>query len=351
VFVEKPMRLLANVALALIMLSARCHAEVTLVREYVLKPPRDKRILFAMAVTPGQDVLSFIASDENRWRLSRVRRWLDDQPIEESLAVPGLGRGDGDVWAGLSTTLFLSPDGKLAVCIASGARRAAAYERQEFVSVVDLSQFRVIVTVRPSSLAHLAGSYRSFNLNRNGRLVVNGITSTRSDGIFRSQHKLAILALPGLDVIDGCEYSEWSTGVLGSGSHLESEGACAGLVKNAGVASLQEYLRAFIDNDEVLESGRVRPAECAFLTYASYVSRDGRLRRELCTSGHRSFWGNFVVSNARENVFSAETGKKLGSIKWPSSHPLQARFTVANGQDYLMVMEGGTLLRVYHIVN
>jgi hypothetical protein len=345
------MRLLANVALALITLSAHCDAEVALSREYVLKPPRDKRILFAMAVTPGQDVLSFIASDENRWRLSRVRRWLDNQPIEESLDIPGLGRGDGDVWAGLSTTLLLSPDGRFAVCVASGAHRAAAYERQEFVSVVDLSQFKVVVTVRPSSLAQLAGTYRSFDLDRSGHLVVNAVTSTRSDGIFHYQHKLATLALPGLNVIDGCEYSEWSTGVLGSGTLLENENACAGLVKNAGVASLQEYLRAFINNDEELERGRVRPAECAFLTYASYVSRDGRLRRELCTSGHRSFWGNFVVSNARENVLSAETGKKLGSIKWPNSYPLQARFAIADGQDYLVVMEGGTRLRVYHIIN
>ena len=157
--------------------------------------------------------------------------------------------------------------------------------------------------------------------------------------------------MPGLEVVEGCEYAEWSTGVLGSGMHLENEGPCSGLVKNAGVASLQEYLRAFIDNDEALERGRPRPAECAFLTYASYVSRDGRLRRELCTSGHRGFWGNFVVSNATENVFSAETGKRLGSIKWPSSHPLQSRFATTDGQDYLLVMEGGTLLRVYHITD
>src|SRR5579872_1341854 len=127
------MKLLANVAMVLMALVWHSHAEVTLVREYLLKPPRDKRILFAMVVTPEQDVLSFIATENNVWRLSRVRNWLDKQPIEEALAVPGLGRGDGDVWAGLSTTLLLSPDGKFAVCIASGAHRAASYERQEFV--------------------------------------------------------------------------------------------------------------------------------------------------------------------------------------------------------------------------
>jgi hypothetical protein len=263
---------LPNVALALIALSAHCHAEVTLVREYFLKPPRDKRILFAMAVTPGQDILSFIASDENRWRLARVYRWLDKQPIEESLAVPGLGRGDGEVWAGLSSTLLLSPDGKFAVCIASGAHRAAAYERQELVSVVDLAQFKVVVTVRPSTLPQLVGTYRSFDLDRGGHLVVNAVTSSRSDGRFHYRHQLAMLALPGLDVVDGCEYSEWSTGVLGSGSHLESEGACAGLVKNAGVGSLQEYLSVRAA-EKWCHSSRCWPAPAAPPTLRSPLAR------------------------------------------------------------------------------
>ena len=247
----------------------------------------------------------------------------------------------------------MSPDGKFAVCVASGAHRNAdvAYERQEVVSVVDLVRFKIVVSLQPSSLAQLAGTYRSYDLDRSGHLIVNAVTSSRSGPEFHDRHRLAILALPSLDMVEGCEYSERSSGVLGSGMHLESEDACAGLIKNAGVGSLQEYLRAFVNNGEALEKERARPAECAFLTHASYVSRDGRLRRELCTSGHRGLRGNFVVSNARENIFSAETGNKLGSIKWPSNHPLQSRFAMTGSQDYLLVMEGGTLLQVYHITN
>ena len=82
----------------------------------------------------------------------------------------------------------------------------------------------------------------------------------------------------------------------------------------------------------------------------SHISRDGRLRREFCSGGHRGFFGNFVVTGARENIFSVQTGQMLGFVKDPNDHPLQSRFATLDGRDYLLVMEGGTRLLVYEVL-
>ena len=97
-------------------------AEVKLVREYLLKPPRDRRVIFAMAVTPENDVFSLVANDDGTWRFSRVRHWLDQQPREDSLTLPGLVQGGREGWKGWgiwSQQLSIAPDGKLALGIIS----------------------------------------------------------------------------------------------------------------------------------------------------------------------------------------------------------------------------------------
>jgi hypothetical protein len=43
-----------------------------------------------MAVTPEQDVLSLVPKRNGTWRLTRVRGWLDEKPIEETIDVPGI---------------------------------------------------------------------------------------------------------------------------------------------------------------------------------------------------------------------------------------------------------------------
>ena len=126
--------------------------------------------------------------------------------------------------------------------------------------------------------------------------------------------------------------------------------AIADLLRNSGVDTLDELPSTFVDTDEVLQRRTgPPPGGCAFLTYMSHVSRNGRFRRELCSGGHRGFFGGFVATGVRENIFSLQTGQKLGSIKEPGDHPLQSRFAALEGRDYLLVMEGGTRPWVYKI--
>ena len=53
---------------------------IKLLRDYHLKPPRDRHIVFAMAITPDQDVLSLMPNKEGKWRLSRVKGWREMNP-------------------------------------------------------------------------------------------------------------------------------------------------------------------------------------------------------------------------------------------------------------------------------
>jgi hypothetical protein len=58
------MRLALFIALAINFTVCDAAAAVKLLRDYRLKPPRDRRVVFAMAITPEGDLLSFIASKE-----------------------------------------------------------------------------------------------------------------------------------------------------------------------------------------------------------------------------------------------------------------------------------------------
>jgi hypothetical protein len=60
---------LATLSITSALFAFHAYAEVKLVGEHLLKTPRDR--LFAMAVTPGNEVLLLVASDDGTWRLSR----------------------------------------------------------------------------------------------------------------------------------------------------------------------------------------------------------------------------------------------------------------------------------------
>jgi hypothetical protein len=349
------MKPLAAISIALAFVVCHANAEVKLVREYLLKPPRDPRALFAMATTPQQDLLSLVGNDDGTWRLTRVRRWLDKQPIEESLTVPGLFQGGRDGWSNWGiwwADLLLTPDGNFALCILT-AYPKKGLAREDVITVVSLLQFRITASSRISALPQVSGDYREYEVNLKGDLISNTHTSfprhPGDDAFFGgASHKLAVFALPSLDLSDRCEYSEWVRS--GKPVRRENEADCATLLQHLGIRSLDELPGNYSERAAMVEArDKMRPPDCAFLTYSSYESRDGRFRSELCTCGHRGFWGNFIVSHPVESVFLVETGQKLGSIKVPKDHPLQSAFAVVDNRDFWLALEGGTRLTVYEI--
>jgi hypothetical protein len=310
--------------------------------------------LFAMAVTPAQDVLSFIASADGKWRLSRVGRWLDKEPREYSLVVPGLSEGDPQQWFGpWSAQLLVTPDGDFVVCIASGRRRPDVLE---VVSVIDLRKFKVVTAIHPSEISALEGSFRDYHLDRGGHLIVQSFTPFPrhpGDDISAggSRVNLAVLSVPNLGLTGQCQFSEWTRS--NSPTRRDGEEGCAALLsRTGGGASLSEFIAAFVDTDEVRQTvdRRPRPPQCAFLWYVSYISHDGRFEREICKGSHRGFWGNQIVTKSVENIFAVKTGEQMGSINEPTDS-VDSRFAAMDGREYLLLMEGGTRLMVYEIVN
>lgn len=335
-----------------------CHANaaVSLVREYRLQPPRDRHIVFAMALTPDQEVLSFIANKEGKWRLSRVRGWLEKEPHEDRTVVPGLVYGDRAQWfSQWSPDLFVTPDGRFAVCVAS-ALRPQGRGQDEFVSVVNLAEFKVVASVHTPDIPALSGSFLIHHLDRRGHLVIQAHTPfprhPGDDISAGGNHvKMAVMSLPGLAVIDQCEYSEWVR--TGSPTRREGESSCeAMLAHNGGSASVSEFIAGLAEDSKEARrtDERRRPPQCAFLGYDRYISPDGRYEREICQASHRGFWGNPVVTKSVENIFSVYGGEQAGSIDEPITS-VDSRFASVGGREYLLVVEGGTHLMVYTIMD
>jgi hypothetical protein len=209
------MRLFAVLAMLTAFTGSAASAAVQLVRSYQLQPPRDRHIAFSMAITGNQDLLSFVASSDGKWRLSRVRRWINEKPQEDRIVVRGLVLGDRRDWSSpWSAKLLLTPNGKFVICIAS-AWRAGGSGMEEFVSVVSLADFKVVASAHPREMSALTGSYRTYSLDRRGNLTTQAFTPFPrhpGDDISAggSQVRIAVFSLPGLDISEQCVYSEWT---------------------------------------------------------------------------------------------------------------------------------------------
>ena len=330
-------------------------AAIGLVGDYRLRPPRDRHIVFAMATTLNQDVLSLIPNKEGHWRLSRVHGWLEKEPHEDITVVPGLAYGDREQWfSKWSPELLVTPDGAFVLCIAS-AWRSQGRGKDEFLSVVNLNDFKVVASVHSPTLPALAGDYRVHHLDGQGHLVIQAYTPfPRHPGdditASTSHVKMAVLSLPTLAVTDQCEYTEWAR--TGSPTRREDKGTCAELLAHdARSASLSEFIGSLVENKEGIRTDEShRPPHCAFLGYARYVSPDGRYEREICLTSHRGFWGTPVVTKSVENIFAVNTGTQIGSVVEPVTS-VSSTFASVAGRQYILVMEGGTHLMVYAITD
>ncbi len=157
-------RLFIIATMIAILPTARLCAEVVPLRDYGLHTPRDRGVLFAMAITPEQDVLSYVAKGDGKWLLTRVRSWLDNSPLEQTIDVPGWSRADLiGLFGRLTADLFVTPDGRFAICVTAGVWK---HDNQEMGSVVDLQEFKVIKTTHTSQ-----NETRAHYLDRAGRFV------------------------------------------------------------------------------------------------------------------------------------------------------------------------------------
>jgi hypothetical protein len=158
---------------------------------------------------------------------------------------------------------------------------------------------------------------------------------------FGKDVRIVLLNLPDLTTSEQCHYSEW----MGGGKVIRREGEqdCDALVSHApgGPKNPSEFLDQLRDNNEP------RPKERPPFNCGASISHDGRFRSESCTDFHRNCWGNPVVTKAWEDIVSVRTGKQIGTVNMNVRDSGSSRFAGLDGRNYLLVMEGGTKLKVY----
>lgn len=376
----------AQVALALIFAAvAPGEAGLTLVRHYQCHEPHEKGVLFSMAVTPEQDMLSLVPRRGATWRLTRVRGWFSQKPSEQTIDVPGIAvpkdpPKTASRLESLWMKLLITPDGGFAIAIASGIWRnsAGVVTDDDIVSVIDLHAFSVAKTAQGPPLAqefpggspgHLGGDgatrTREYALDRAGHLVIREKTDLRSLETScdhtgqavgtstrfnwnRSEIDLRILTLPDLTSIGEGHYRETLT--CGGRVREDPGGLTAALLaRTQGIPMpLADFLDAFSDFQAVYGPKDPLKHRCP----TTGITRDGRFEKESCYGfPTRTFWGNTGKPREwRENILSLRTGMQVGTVdELASGDTVESQFADHDGQNYLLIVEGGTRLKIYAI--
>ena len=247
------------------------NAQVAQVREYNLHTPRDRNSVFAMAITPAQDVLSFVAKPDGKWLLTRVRNWLDKTPTEQTIDVPGWTRADlAAAFGPVHLDLFVTSDGRFVICVASGHwNRNQKMASDDLISVVDLRRFEMVTSTHAPADP---GEIRSFYLDGAQHLALIALTSQNTGGArpmvkpahagsiasaphqaIENDERLILLDLPSLAIADQCQLSD---------------------------SKCDRYLNRLVDSRGF---SRIRPSDGS-----GQVTQDGRFKLEYAQNFHHN---------------------------------------------------------------
>ena len=310
-----------QIVLPLLIFPSAFEAATTQVRTYRMREPHDRGVLFTMTVTPQQDVLSLVPKRNGTWRLTRVRNWLDAEPLEQTIDIPGIAvplrTADSDRRVStLQMRLIVTSDGSFAITIADGTwrnRTGYATSNDDVVSVIDLHSFRVVkniqgpvLSMEPAHGRDGAIRVREYAVDAENLLVRTTtslrdpvsycdnatqqtlrVSTTEFDGN-RSEVDLRFLTLPDLADTGECHFREKRT--CGAKTTEDPSGSCAELLrrKQGKPVPLADFLNLFSD----LYQLRMKdPLEHHCPTTG--ITRDGRFEKESCFGfPTRTFWGN-----------------------------------------------------------
>lgn len=328
------------------------HAQVTKVRELDLDPHQDRRVLFGMAVTSRNEVLSFVAKDTGNWKLYLASNWLNQNPAIEEVPVPGLFskqdyRRDGKSMETMNSQVFATRDGKFAVCVGSamwlkrvGGRAVGEAAADEVIAVVDLSTSKIVAATNTANL-DLFGA-RGVTLDDDGFLRIDSLSigKVRQGAFIR-------LSIPSLKQGPKCSY-DWIVDSPGK-EHPQATTTkeCSEII---GSRSLADYL------NEGQRRPAARPDVCEnnqseFCRWPGDFTRDSQFGVALRTEGHDNFWGSWVVTSNSYIIFSTSRRADIGEIKEPTNDSFQRAVTTVDGHNYLLVLQSGTHLTAYELQN
>jgi hypothetical protein len=152
-----------------------------------------------------------------------------------------------------------------------------------------------------------------------------------------------LLNLPTLAVADQCQFKEW----VRSGTVERREGVsdCDNLLSrnSTGPISLAAYL------SQMRGSAFPRINHPEPPCFESEVTRDDRFELDYCVDGHTNLLGHPVESGRRVEIRSLRTGRMIDTINETTRDSVDSRLSYQNGRDFLLVVEGGTKLKVYEL--
>jgi len=158
---------------------------------------------------------------------------------------------------------------------------------------------------------------------------------------------LQFLSLPNLTVAGEGHYRE---NLTCAGWIRDDPGEeCAATVSRIEGSSipLGDFLKMFSNIEELRLKDPLKH-RCPI----SGVTRDGRFEMETCFEfGLHTFWGGpGKPRENRENILSVKTGLQVGTLdELAINDSAGEQFADHKGRDYLLVLEGGTRLKVYAI--
>lgn len=300
-------------------------------RDYETKEPRDRNVLFAMTITPNQDVLSLVAKGNGMWRLTRIANWDGPHPSEQTIDIPGWARKDLLTPVSmLGTYVLVTKDSHYAICVASGffpvEAGKAGGTHDDLISVVSLSDF----SVRKTLHAPASGSEaRSYHLNAADDLVVRAVDTAQGDHRVR----LIQMRVPEMTVTAECRYREKIRfGEIDS----RADETCRSVMGQP----LVTYLGSLTGGPQLL--GESNTAPCS-----AERTNGGKFNVELCRT--YTAWFDEPHLTYRINIRSADDKVRIGSLPLTDHNSVQYGLAHLGSRDFILIVEGGTKLKVYEI--
>lgn len=340
-------------AAALAIWALSSSAQVVKVRDFNISEPQDRHAHFAMAVTPAGDVLSLIARDTGNWELHRIRDWGVGPIASDKLLLEGyFSKKDEKDMESARAAVFVTKDGNYAICVGEaqwlkrpllwvpfpvrGRMIKGTAHADDIITVVDLSTFKTVATVRSAELG-LLEFHQSIKLDDENRVLID--SGSGNNGAF------VRLSVPSLSVGPKCTYTRIYDSAIQW--HREVTDASACVASLGGAITLEQYYQREFPHFEW-------PAVCKgnaakFCHEVGHFSPDGKYGLAERADGHDGSFGGWVVSHHSYIVFSNAKRSDIGEIEVPTDASAHGLLAYYDGRDYLLLLQDGTRLTVYEL--
>jgi hypothetical protein len=322
------------------LLAVPLSAQVVKVRDFSISTSRDRRRLFGSALTPSGQVLSFVAQESGEWALYRVSNWLGSAPSEEELLLPGFfSRQDRQDLETLTARVFVTKDGAYAICVGSAewlkrvrGRAVGDAKSDDIISVVDLKTFKVVSSTRTRELGLL--EFHEVRFDREGHLLVDSSSSGKPrTGAFVQ------LDIPSLRREPRCDYTWNAESPHKQQSVAAPEGDCPD--------SLEEYLQ--IREPQPAQDSPCDGNKAEFCRLPHEWTADGKFGIGYYSLGHDELFGGWVTTESKYIIFSTAKHLDIGEIKIPTNEFGKKLQTSVEGQNYILLIQGGTHFSIYEL--